>query len=217
MSLLDRFLFFVFIAYVIALVLGVVTQAAAIRFAGMEATFMLVAAANVLGAMIRRDGTRDAVVSFVILGLGSGLVACIGAATGRPFGPYSYTDRLLPHLLGVPIAVPLFWYTVIASGHYLVFHWGRFRSRRLTAFAVALWALLFAVVIEPIAVFFDYWMWNTPGVPAQNYVAWFVVAFLLARLAPLGRGPIDRFDLRPASVGGFLLILFVIVRIVARS
>ena len=34
------------------------------------------------------------------------------------------------------------------------------------------------LLIEPIAIKFDYWQWNNIAVPLQNYLAWWILAFL---------------------------------------
>jgi putative membrane protein len=167
--------------------------------------------------MARRDGWRDALASFAIIAVGSGTVATLGATTGRPFGPYEYTPFFGPRIGGVlPAAIPLIWYTILASGHYLVFHCLKPASRRLAALAVASWATLFDLAIEPFAACVkSYWVWQTTNVPTQNYLAWFLLSFLLARVVPWGRGPIDRFDPRPLTAAAAILFLAIIGRVAA--
>lgn len=181
-----------------------------------DAFFMLLAAANVLLAMARRDGWRDSLSAFAIIVIGAGVVETIGTTTGRPFGPYEYTPFFGPRIGVLPLAIPLAWYAVLGSGHYLIFHWFKPASRRLTAVTVAAWATAFDFVLEPFAAYVkSYWIWQTPTIPMQNYVAWFVLSFLLARLAPWGRGPIDRFDPRPLTVAAAMLLIFAIGRLAA--
>ena len=37
-------------------------------------------------------------------------------------------------------------------------------------------------LIEPVAIKLDFWFWKEGLIPAQNYVAWFIVAFILLLL-----------------------------------
>lgn len=219
MRLFERILFGLFIIWsaVGAVTLGLRQFALPPWISWADAFFMLLAAANVLLAMARRDGWPDTLKSFAIIAIGSGIVETVGATTGRPFGPYEYTPFFGPRIAGIlPIAIPLAWYAVLGTGHYLVFHWLKLGSRRVNALAVAAWATAFDFVLEPFAAYVkSYWIWHTPDIPAQNYLAWFLVAFVLARLSPWGRGPIDRFDPRPAAVAASMLLIFAVGRIAA--
>jgi putative membrane protein len=51
-----------------------------------------------------------------------------------------------------------------------------------SAFLTALGAVLFDVVLEPVAMALDYWQWRGDAVPLQNYLAWFVIAFAFSFL-----------------------------------
>lgn len=219
MRIPERILFALFVIWSIvgAVTLGLRQFLLPPWISWADALFILLAAANVLLAMARRDGWRDTLASFAIITVGSGIVETIGATTGRPFGPYEYTPFFGPRIGGLlPAAIPLAWYAVLATGHYLIFHWLKPASRRLTAIAVAAWATAFDFVLEPFAAYVkSYWIWHTPTIPAQNYAAWFLISFLLARLAPWGRGPIDRFDPRPPTVAAAMLFIFTIGRIAA--
>ena len=37
------------------------------------------------------------------------------------------------------------------------------------------------VLIEPVAVKFDYWSWQDQIIPLQNFVAWYIISFLMLR------------------------------------
>jgi len=53
------------------------------------------------------------------------------------------------------------------------------RSSFLKSIIGALLMVLMDILIEPVAVRFDYWSWTDFNVPFQNYVAWFVFSFSL--------------------------------------
>lgn len=39
--------------------------------------------------------------------------------------------------------------------------------------------------MEPVAVYLDYWIWAGPGIPVQNYLAWFFIALVVSAVAQL--------------------------------
>lgn len=184
------------------------------RYAWADALLVLLAAGNVLFAMARRDGWRDALWSLGIIAAGASIIATIGALTGRPFGAFAYNPPVGPRIGVLPVAVPLAWYTALAAGHYLFSHALPRWSRDLLAVLAAASATGGNWFLEPFATSVKgYWTWNTPPAPAQNYAAVFAVAFLLARFAPWGRTPAGRFDPRPAIVATALLLLVAAGRI----
>jgi putative membrane protein len=49
--------------------------------------------------------------------------------------------------------------------------------------AAAALMVVYDFTLEPAAIHFDMWTWAGGAVPLQNYLAWFVIAFLLNSLA----------------------------------
>ncbi len=152
-------------------------------------------------ALLLLEGTLLIVVAMLLYGerrglcagltvmLISYLVEAIGVQTGFPFGAYRYTDVLLPQLpRGVPLAVLFAWTLIIFS----IYGWLRLEKQRLTIRSATLGALLATLLdleIEPVATHLEhYWEWLVPehvnyyGVPIMNFVAWFVVAWVLLYL-----------------------------------
>jgi putative membrane protein len=121
----------------------------------------------------------------------------IGATTGFPFGAYTYTDVLQPKVLGVvPLAIPFAWLLIVTSAMGAVEllmdrDRGQANSEQrisLTRLLMAAsFALLLDVTIEPFAVHINnYWTWTESGsggyygIPASNFVAWWVTSLLLS-------------------------------------
>ncbi|MBD3377030.1 carotenoid biosynthesis protein [candidate division KSB1 bacterium] len=103
----------------------------------------------------------------------------IGVNTGILFGSYTYGTTLQPQLSGVPVAIGFAWLTS-ASG---AIAW----SRKITGHREKLWIpsllaallmVIFDVIMEPAAVFLNYWTWQGGHVPVNNYLTWFVLGFL---------------------------------------
>ncbi len=119
-------------------------------------------------------------------------IEALGVNTGFPFGPYRYTDVLLFHLPGnVPLPVVFAWLMIILSICGMV-HGMTVRLPRFIWMEIvmpALFALLLDLMLEPVAFHLEhYWQWLNPGalnyygVPLLNFLAWFIVAFILLYL-----------------------------------
>jgi bisanhydrobacterioruberin hydratase len=134
----------------------------------------------------------------------SWLVEHVGATTGFPFGQYSYTDVLQPQILGVvPLAIPFAWLLIVTAAvgtaEMLLERDGRAANADLRVsptkvLTAAAFALLLDVTIEPFAVHINnYWVWSgSPdagyyGIPASNFVAWWVTSLLLSWVLLLHR------------------------------
>jgi putative membrane protein len=46
-------------------------------------------------------------------------------------------------------------------------------------------------LIEPIAIKLDFWQWQNNTVPLQNYLAWFILSFILFYIFRLTNGIIE--------------------------
>ncbi|ANE47252.1 hypothetical protein SY83_14345 [Paenibacillus swuensis] len=113
-----------------------------------------------------------------------------GTVTGFPFGPYEYTPLLGFAPVKVPIAISSAWVGVMASALAL----SRARSVAMRAVEVGVYAVLFDLVLDPVAAARGFWNWQTEGwswvyygVPLQNFAGWFAAAALLSLLFPMKR------------------------------
>jgi uncharacterized membrane protein len=121
-------------------------------------------------------------------GRGGGLVASAGAlgfgaellgvATGRPFGHYTYSDKLGPRIGGVPLAAGAAW-AMMARPSWVVagLACGGRRPRRALRVALAAGALTaWDVFLDPRMAREGYWSWpgggRYEGIPASNFAGW---------------------------------------------
>ena len=152
----------------------------------VEGSLLLVA------AMLGYGYARGLITGLCIIVL-SYAVEALGANTGFPFGTYRYTAILVPHLPGyVPLPVLFAWLLIVLGGYGSVTRAAFDNGVTLIGIALlrALLATLLDLAIEPVAahVVF-YWRWLAQGsfmyygVPLNNFVAWFCVAFVLCLLA----------------------------------
>lgn len=104
----------------------------------------------------------------------------LGVQTGLVFGSYGYGQTLGLQLLGVPLLIGINW-TIIILGAITIIE-KMVTHPILVAFITASFTVFFDWIMEPVAIAFDYWSWDGMDIPLQNYIAWFVIAFLFALL-----------------------------------
>lgn len=118
---------------------------------------------------------------FVITG--SIAVEAVGVRSGVLFGQYTYGNTLPPYIGPVPLAIGFAWLGMLLSSVAVVTR-STPRSLRLNNFAgalmVALFMMIFDIMMEPAATALGYWHWESGSPPIQNYVAWFLVSFVFA-------------------------------------
>ncbi|MDF3078813.1 MAG: carotenoid biosynthesis protein [Sphingobacteriaceae bacterium] len=109
------------------------------------------------------------------------LTELFSLTTGMVFGDYRYGDTLGPKLAGVPLLMGVFWVVISYSAGAFVknFHIKGHTARALYG---ALFMLLLEILIEPIAIKFNYWDWVSMIVPLQKYAAVFCFGFILLRI-----------------------------------
>ena len=128
---------------------------------------------------------RFIICSILIVVLGT-IAEMTGVNTGLIFGSYSYSDSVLgPRLFGTPLIIGFNWYILIYCTFVLV---NKFKMpvivRILTGGVVM---VLFDILLEPVAVRLNMWNWTAGEVPAQNYVAWFVLSCAFLGIMYLGK------------------------------
>ena len=115
------------------------------------------------------------------------LFESLGVATGLVYGPYHYTEKLGPKFLGlVPYLIAVAWYMMIypsfVIAEWLTPHsWTGARRLLLVAAISGLAMTAWDVVMDPIMVAGNYWVWEVQGaffgVPLQNYWGWWLTVF----------------------------------------
>jgi len=182
-----------------------------------------------LGHALWTLGWRHALVFFALAFFIGFTFEAVGIATGWVYGDYHYGPRLGPVMLGVPVLIPLSWFTVIylalavterladgASARTL-------RGAALSCVLGAVVATAWDVVVDPQMARIGLWIWEQPGeffgVPVHNFLGW--LATSLAVLAsyraatwawpprPLGASS-PLFALLPVLAYGALALSYVV-------
>lgn len=102
----------------------------------------------------------------------------VGVETGKIFGSYHYGATLGKKVDGIPLIIGVNWFILLYSSLLLAemitkLNW-------LKCVLAGIFMVLMDVLIEPVAVRYDYWQWHTLHIPVQNYIAWGVFGTLLA-------------------------------------
>jgi uncharacterized membrane protein len=114
-------------------------------------------------------------------------IEVLGVHTGAIFGNYWYGKSLGLKIWEVPILIGLNWAVLVvatttSTEKLFALQPTLFStqiSKFLKASVGAAQMTLLDILIEPIAMHLDFWQWQNNTVPLQNYVAWFLVAFVL--------------------------------------
>lgn len=136
----------------------------------------------VLSAVIvlinNRDWNRYFAIFIVITWITGYLVELAGIETGLIFGNYTYGEALGYKLYKVPVIIGLNWFLLVYSCGMVsnLLRWGVIMKSMVSAFLM----VVIDMSLEPVAVALDFWSWQGGDVPVQNYIGWFVVAFLLS-------------------------------------
>lgn len=127
------------------------------------------------------------VFSLIVFSTGF-FVEVLGVKTGVIFGEYVYGKTLGFKIFDVPLTIGANWLTLIYCTGICSDKITAFLSKHVhTGFSANMFAsvsgsfLMTAldVLIEPVAVRLDFWHWKDGIIPVQNYIAWFVISFIL--------------------------------------
>jgi putative membrane protein len=154
-------------------------------------------------------GGSRTLIGFTLIGIMTWSMEALGSKTGFPFGSYEYTGALQPQIAGVPLLIPVAWFTMLAAS------WAvadailpRWRARvygpaafvLISAAAMTAWDLF----LDPQMVGWGFWVWEQPGgyfgIPWVNFAGWLLTAMIATAAAlPLIR-PEARHVRRPPLI-----------------
>ncbi len=114
-------------------------------------------------------------------------IEILGVHTGFPFGAYEYGDTLGIKLFSVPIMMGGLWWGMIVAAASLVSNYTKNIAINITVAAAIMLGL--DLMIEPIAINYDFWTWAAKEPPITNFLAWAVFSLLLSTVFFLGKVP----------------------------
>lgn len=114
---------------------------------------------------------------FLLVAVSGYLIELAGVSTGLVFGSYAYGNNLGIKLFEVPLMIGVNWAMLVFATAAIV-NSLNLENRMKAAIAASI-MVLYDLFLEPVAIRFDFWSWETVAVPLQNYVAWWVIAFVM--------------------------------------
>jgi putative membrane protein len=102
----------------------------------------------------------------------------IGVKTGLIFGEYAYGKTLGFKPLDVPLVIGLNWW-MLSYAFGVIARKARFENRLVLSLLGASMMVMMDFLIEPVAVYFDYWQWENNVIPLKNYIGWWLLAFVI--------------------------------------
>lgn len=116
-------------------------------------------------------------LSIFLMGYG---VEVAGVHTGVIFGEYWYGATLGLKVFEVPLTIGLNW-LVLTIGAGMLWQ-ERPLPRAIRATLAAACMVFLDVLLEPVAIRFDFWHWKNEQIPLQNFLAWALVAWVFCLL-----------------------------------
>ncbi len=181
----QRNAFFLLLAMHIAGVVGLSMENTRELFQSLTPFNLLATAAIVL-----HFEEKKAIPYFLFIGmcftLGYG-IEVVGVKTGVIFGEYAYGATLGYQLFEVPLLIGVNWivlsYTTRMTAQLFT------KSPILIALTASALMVGLDLLIEPVAIQNDFWDWASGSIPVQNYIAWFIISFVIQiiglKLAPV--------------------------------
>ena len=117
---------------------------------------------------------------FVLTFLTGYFIEVVGVKTGMIFGNYSYGPTLGFKLFDVPVIIGINWLILIYIVG-VIFNKLNVPGLVKSLFGAAVLTTL-DFFIEVVAIKYNFWKWSNYTPPNQNFLAWFVVSFLLLLL-----------------------------------
>jgi putative membrane protein len=165
----------ILLAFYISGVIGILTHNQTIDFLSLTPLNLLVTAFLLL--INHQNGTKLQWLVFFIVAVVGYSVELLGVSTGVIFGDYVYKTTLGWKLFETPLIIGVNWMILTYAAVYTV----GIKIKNTTAIALlsAFILVILDLLIEPVAIKYDFWAWDQVVVPIKNYVAWFVISFFL--------------------------------------
>jgi putative membrane protein len=117
------------------------------------------------------------IILFTSIAIAGYFFEVAGVATGQIFGEYNYGINLGPKLFDVPPIIGINW-AVLCFVSCGIIEKIKLKSIIFKAALASLLMIFIDFFIEYSAPSFNFWEFTNPTVPIQNYVSWFIIAFL---------------------------------------
>ena len=165
----------ILIAFYASGVIGILTNNQTIDFLSLTPLNLLVNATLLL--INHQNGTIKQWLVFFIIAVVGYFIEVVGVTSGLIFGNYVYKTTLGWKFLETPLIIGINWMLLSCAVVYSIGN--KIKSEIGIAFVSACILVALDILIEPVAVKYDFWTWEQTIVPLKNYIAWFVISFIL--------------------------------------
>lgn len=146
--------------------------------------FLLLTPLNLLVSLIiilwyHPKWTKGTVITLITSYLVGFFIEVIGVNTGVIFGEYTYGAVLGWRIWETPLVIGINWAMLIYAVGMTANWWLGQTSFWIKAVFGASVMMLLDMIIEPVAIHYDFWTWEATSVPLQNYVSWWLISFIL--------------------------------------
>lgn len=173
----KRFYILLFVPYLVGLV-GFLIPGTRALF--MQLTPVMLAFSFMLVVAEEWTWLRKVWFKLVIIFLVGIAAEIIGVNTGLLFGDYTYGSAVGPKIMGVPFLIGTNWVMLSVAAYSISKQ--IFNNRWLIAFLSGIIITAFDMLLEPVAIKYGWWTWQTIDVPVFNYVCWLILGILFGFL-----------------------------------
>lgn len=125
---------------------------------------------------VRISDAKAWLVLAVCFAVGMG-IEILGVSTGKIFGVYSYGSNLGPKALEVPYMIGAYWAVLTVASSMVARHYSSHRLIVSTLGASIM--VMLDYLMEQVSCRLDFWCFVNDHAPVQNYIAWWITAYLL--------------------------------------
>ena len=187
----------ILIAFYLSGILGILTHNQTIDFLSLTPLNLVINA--ILLFVNHQNGTYKQWLVFIFIAVVGYFIEVIGVTTGLIFGNYIYKTTLGWKLLETPIIIGVNWMLLTCAVVYTVAI--KINSKIGIALTSACILVALDILIEPVAMKYDFWTWENSIVPIKNYITWFYISFIFCFIIAYFKGD-SKNNLAP-----YLLIL----------
>jgi len=106
------------------------------------------------------------------------LAEYLGVETGKVFGNYHYGSTMSLQIGNVPFVIAFNWIILILATYSVSMK--LIGNPWIVPVISSLLIVIFDFIMEPVAMYLDYWQWENNTIPLQNYIAWFIISLVFA-------------------------------------
>jgi uncharacterized membrane protein len=199
LAVLFHWLFIALLAAAFALVLAEFFGLLNLKSGWPEAALLLLAVTGTIVSLTRQLPLQNVLLAASVIAIVGGGISALGAITGIPFGPFTFTAGLEPKIFNtLPWAMPLIWVVAILNSRgvarLILRPW---RKTKIYGFwligLTATLVLFFDFAFDPFAARVKhFWLWSPTkfpltwqGAPFINFLCWgFVTLLILVFVTP---------------------------------